>query len=249
MAKLLKVVIGVKPAKRMFRVTSLSGEVLDALIESVGEKHLPDDYYTQATRSSDGSYIRLADADDINILSVDTENIIFTKDHYDKDIRINFDDAQKEFQQVWDACQSVLKVRNIRRIGIVGEFRIDPIESNPSLSLLSKLTRFERQGHVAKFSMQFETRHLTTNDKGLPDVKASDFWNCIETYYDSELDADHSNGNQITAMLDVQRYFTPLLNGNVPEEVRKLRKRFEDITHQMKDRLEKLGLMNGAEKT
>lgn len=248
MARLCKLVIGIRPAKRMFRIMSISGAIVDALVDSVGEKDLPDDYFTRVTRTPDGAFIRLTDANDVNVLSVDTENIIFTKDYYEEKAHINFDDVQKEFRQVWDACQAVLKVRNIRRIGMVGEYRVTPKTGNSSAALLEHLTKLEARGHPAKFMMQFENRSLVTGAAGLPDVKTSDFWNTIETYYDSALDTEHSEEGQITAMLDVQRYFAPHLNGGVPDEVWKLRKRFDDATKQMTDRLAKLGLTHASEK-
>lgn len=248
MAKLCKLVIGVKPAKRMFRITSLSGEIVDGLIESVDEKNLPDDYYTKVARSPDGSSIRLVDDKGTNALTIDTENIIFVKDGYEDQARVNIDECLSEFQQIWDACQVVLKVRNIRRIGMVGEYRIIPSSSNASAALLRSLTKFERSGHVAKFAMQFETHALTTGAAGLPDVKTSDFWNTIETYFDSVLDSQHSDEGQITAMLDVQRYYAPFLNGNIPDETRKLRKRYDEATKQLNERLTKLGLIHGTEK-
>jgi len=205
-------------------------------MDVVGGQVLPDEYFTRVRRSSDSSSITMMDEKEkaVNSLTVDTDNVVFTKDHYVKSGRIDFNDVFREFQAIWQACDAVLKVRDIRRIGMVGEYRIVP-PNNPSAALLS-FTHIEARGVPAKFQMQFESRVLTTGDSGLPDVKTSDFWNTIESYYDSALDTEHSEEGQITAMIDVQRYYMPLLDGNVPDDVRKLKRRYDDVVRQIGDR-------------
>jgi hypothetical protein len=240
--KLSKFVIGVKPQRRMFRVTSLSGQIVDQVMDALGNGDLPDDYFTQALRSTDNSLVRLSDEKGVNSLRVDTESVIFTKDHYETKSRIDIEDALSEFQFLWRACQSVLHVEDVRRIGMVGEYRIEP-SGNPSAALLRHLTQITTRGHVAKFHLQFESHALTTGDSGLPDVKSSDFWNTIETYYDSELDSERSREGEATAMLDIQRYYMPLLEGNIAEEIRKLKKRYDEQIGQVKDRLTTLDLL------
>ncbi|HEX5093796.1 MAG TPA: hypothetical protein VFV84_14000, partial [Burkholderiales bacterium] len=158
----------------------------------------------------------------------------FTTDHYERGNRVDFDDVFKEFDLLWRACDSVLKVRDVRRVGIVGEYRITPTK-NPSAALM-EFTRLAPRGIPAKFQLQFETRMLTTGASGLPDVKTADFWNTIESYYDSELDQEHADSGQITAMLDVQRYYMPLLNGNVPDELRKLKRRYDEVVRGVSER-------------
>jgi hypothetical protein len=246
--KLCKLSIGVKPSRRMFRITSLAGEIVDEILDLMEDKNLPADYFTRVIRAVDGSSFRLADQKNKNWVSVDTENILFVNDHYDEGSGIHLDPLLKEFNQVWEACNGALEVRNIRRIGMVGEFRFEANSKNPTAALLNHLTRLDRQGHVSKFALQFETHALTTGENGLPDVKTSDFWNTIESYYDSVLDTEHAEEGYVTAMLDVQRYYMPLLSSSVADEVHKLRKRFDTSAKHMFERLTKLGLMYAPEK-
>jgi len=82
-----------------------------------------------------------------------------------------------------------------------------------------------------------------TGKSGLPDIAKDAFINVIHHFYDSELDTDHPNPRHINANLDVQKYFSPLYNGNLFDEVAPLYKLFQKEQTALDDHIKERGLI------
>lgn len=228
-----KFVIGIRPANKMFRITSRGGEIIDAILALRGvTKGFPEDeYYSSIATNYEQGAFKLANEELGNSLRFDLNNIMFIKDFFDEDKPINVEQCINEFEVLWKVLDEILKVRGIRRIGIVMEHHIPA--SHASKTLLESITALKGSAHPAKFLMQFEDRH-PTREGVAPDIKKSDFINVIHSYYDGELDTDRPTENVINANLDVQRYYSPLLDTGVVSEVKRVydsfkieRKKFE----------------------
>lgn len=225
MLKIRKFVIGVRPASKMFRVSSLVGEAIDAVLARRGIKPLEDEYYSEVATNIEQGAFQLKSENLVNVLRIDRDNVIFTKDYYNIDKVIDIEAAILEFAAIWSALEDILKIRDIRRIGFVAEHRIYEEKSNASAILMKTLTTIPPPIYPAKFLLRYEERQPTA--EGLaPDIKKSDFVNVITDYYDAEVDADHSERDAANANIDVQKYYAPPLSSNVVSEVRKLQKLF-----------------------
>jgi hypothetical protein len=207
-----------------------------------GEKPIDDEYYTEVTRTNEPFAIQLKNEERGNILTVDLSNITFTKDFYDSGKQFDIEDVLKEFRAIWKQVNEVLHVKEVRRIGIVLEHQIEVGENSASAALLTKLTSIASSGHVAKFMLHFEERSRTTKG-GVPDLNKDDFINVIRDYYDSERDSDHPKEGHINVNLDVQRYYSPLLNGNVFDEVAVFRKQLAFEQDRLEKDLKQRGLL------
>ena len=150
----------------------------------------------------------------------------------------------EEFRILWGSVDGALKLVDIRRIGMVAEYRYSVDNKNSSVWLRSKLTTVPTKAATDKFTMRFEEREFA-KDGGIPDPKKADFLNCIYTIYDSFSDANHPLAGFVDVDVDAQRYFTPLLNGNVPDEVLKLHKHFESAQKKIDEYLMSLGATHG----
>lgn len=109
---------------------------------------------------------------------------------------------------------------------MVAEHRIGPTSGSPSKVLLEAFTKLTSSSHPGKFQLRYEDRSLI-NSGSPPNLQKDDYLNVIYELYDSETDASHSQQDHINANIDVQRYYSPFLNGNVFDEVNKLKKEFQ----------------------
>ena len=210
MLKVNKFLIGIRPASRMFRVPSVVGLIIDAILAERGGKKLEDEYYSEVASNHEKSSYRLRNEELGNILRIDLENIIFIKDFYVTGKQFNFKKVFDEFAYIWKIINQYLKLNDVRRIGIVAEHQFELEAQNINTKLVQSLTRFNDLKHPAKFMLRFENRY-PTKEGVAPDIDKSDFINVIYSIYDGELDAEHPGKGLINANIDVQRYFSPLL--------------------------------------
>lgn len=243
MAIVRKFTIGVQPFAKSFRIHGLGGAATDAALRLRG-KTLPDDYFSDVGMNAERTAYRLTSDDQTNSLQLTEESITFTKDYYDAKTAFDFKKVLDEFRVLWSAVDGVLKLVDIRRVGMVAEYRYSVDDKNSSVWLRSKLTTIPTKSATDKFTMRFEEREFA-KDGGIPDPKKADFLNCIYTIYDSISDANHPVAGFVDVDVDAQRYFTPLLNGNVPDEVLKLHKHFELSQHRIDEFLMNLGASHG----
>ena len=239
MAIVRKFTIGVLPFAKTFRMHGLGGAAADAVLRLRG-KALPDSYFAEVGVNPEHTAYRLSGEDQLNSLHLTEESISLTKDYYEATVSFDFKKVLDEFRTIWSALDSVLKLTDIRRIGMVAEYRYAVDTKNASVWLRSKLTTIPTKLATDKFTIRFEEREFAA-DGGLPDPKKADFINCIYTIYDSAADADHPSLGFIDSDVDVQRYFTPLSNSNVGDEVLKLHKHLEPAQRRIDEYLKSLG--------
>jgi hypothetical protein len=219
-----KLTIGVKCADKMFRVNSEWGAVVDAVLALRAEAPLSDpEYFKTVGTSDDRDAVQLDNRDKGTMLRVTVEEIIFSHTQYDAEVDVaGFHDA---FNAIWPAIDRILKVRNVRRIGIVAEHRIVDVDQ-PSRRLVEALTKFGVPQFAGRFHCSFE-RRVPTIEALAPDLLKSDFKNVIHHFYDAEMDASVPAKRAINANLDVQRYYGPALASEVIPACKKARKEFE----------------------
>lgn len=243
MAIVRKFTIGVQPFAKSFRMHGLGGVATDAVLRLRG-KSLPDDFFSDIGVNTERTVYRLSSEDQTNSLQLTEDSVSFTKDYYEAKTSFDFRKVLEEFRVLWSAVDGVLKMVDIRRIGMVAEYRYSVDDKNASVWLRSKLTAIPTKLATDKLTMRFEEREFA-KDGGIPDPKKADFLNCIYTIYDSTLDVNHPTPGFVDVDVDAQRYYTPLLNGNVSDEVLKLHKHFESSQRKINEFLMSLGATHG----
>lgn len=241
MEKVRKFAIGVRPASKMFRLTSVAGLVIDTVLSARGSKTLDEEYYSTVETTNEYSAFRLQNNKLGNSLHVDVSNVLFSKNTYECDANLAVEKVLDEFSEIWSLINKILKINDIRRIGIVGEHQIHIEKENPNKTLMTSLMSFPAPQYPSKFHLKYEERR-TTKEGIAPDILKSDFININYEYYDSELDADHPAIGSLNANLDVQRYFSPLLTSNVSDEVKKLHKIFSEEKKKFDAQLKERGM-------
>ncbi|MGZ5801513.1 MAG: hypothetical protein ACXWJZ_12865, partial [Burkholderiaceae bacterium] len=83
MAVVKKLTLGFLLEVKAFRVESLRGSIIDALLEARGSA-IPKTYYTAIAEGRDGGLVSLMNEDEGNLLMLDRQNVIFTKNSYAK---------------------------------------------------------------------------------------------------------------------------------------------------------------------
>lgn len=240
MLKIHKFIIGIQPAGRMFRIPSIGGVVVDAILAIRSKSSLSDDYYTEITTRPDGLNFQLHNPDNGNILRIDRDQVVFIKDTFGDNSEINLRSSLREFGDIWKALDPIVNMRGIRRIGIASEqlLQLD----NVNKTLLKTLTRLNVPLHPGKFHIRYEDR-WPTRESIAPDIKKDDFINVITEIYDSSLDADHPESGSANINIDVQRYFQPLLEKLSDSDIDRHLKIFEEARKNLMKRLSDLELM------
>ena len=239
MPHIRKFTIGILPFAKMFRVHGLGGAATDAVLKIRG-KGLPDDYFDEIAVNAERTAYRLTGGDQVNSLHITEESITFTKDYHEADGNFSFKKTIEELRLIWPAIQSVLSVSEIRRIGMVAEYRFAVPHKHPSVWLREKLLVQPSAMVTDKFSLRFEEREFA-RDGIAPDPKKADFINFIYHYYDSAIDASHPAPDCADVNVDVQRYFAPMLTGNVIDECTKLHRSFELAESRVHESMKKMG--------
>lgn len=204
-----KISIGVRSAKPIFGLSSISGTLIDDLLSHSEKNKSLKNLFTQVEQDAGKSQFKLIG--DCTSLFVGIQDIVYTTDHYESGKSIIIDEEIEKFSSLISCIAPALKSSGTRRIGIVCEYRTKSKTEQPSRELIEKLTKMSCSGFPAKFQIQFENRQPINTNTGIPDVRTDDFWNIIESLYDSENDTDHSLTKHINVMIDVQRYYKPLL--------------------------------------
>ena len=239
MAIVRKFTIGVQPFAKSFRMHGLGGAATDTVLRLRG-KALPDNYFSDVGINAERTAYRLSSEDQTNSLQLTEDSVTLSKDYFDANTSLDFKKVLEEFRTIWGAVDSVIKLVDIRRIGMVGEYRYAVESKNSSVWLRSKLTTIPTKSATDKFTIRFEEREFA-KDGGVPDPKKADFLNCIYSIYDSISDANHPAPGFVDVDVDAQRYFTPLLNTNVADEILKLHKHFESSQRKIDEFLMSLG--------
>lgn len=241
--KPLKLSIGIRPSRAMFRFSTLSGTLIDELLASSERSKTHKRMFQHVEQDSAKSHFRLVG--DGYSLFAGVHDVQYSVDNYESKKILDIDIEIERFIALFTVVNSTLKIRDIRRIGMVCEYRLPSNTELPSKELIEKFTRFTPDGFPAKFNLQFEQRFPITSVTGVPDFRTDDFWNVIESFYDGEADAEHSASKQINMMLDVQRYYRPLLEDKVDGAIRAVAEKFGKHFPKLNEKAKILGIDNG----
>ena len=239
MLPISKLTAGVRVARLMMRVTSKWGEGFDAL-GGLSDSPLEISVFTNPSSASFSDQYRAEFPTDRLQLLIGVSDIVLQTTG---SASVKPEKFMERFEQLWTTINRHLQVTDIRRLGLVAEYRRNQQES--SAHLVRNLTRMPTEGFPAKFLLNFE-RRLPTITGARPDPKSSDFVNLIYQIYDSVRDETPEEG-AFNANLDVQRYYDPLLQEGVPEQLRALyRKHFEDHWRKFQKTLEDLSVLGAV---
>lgn len=241
--KPLKLSIGIRPSRAMFRFSTLSGTLIDELLTSAERSKTYKKLFQHVEQDGGKSHFRLLG--DGYSFFVGVNDVQYSVDNYESKKILDVDIEIERFISLFNVVNSALKIRDIRRIGMVCEYRLPSNTDLPSRELIEKFTKFSPTGFPAKFNLQFEQRYPITSTTGVPDFRTDDFWNVIESFYDGEADAEHSAAKQINMMLDVQRYYKPLLEEKVDGAIRAVAEKYKKQFVNFKEKSITLGLENG----
>lgn len=238
MTSVKKLTLGIRPEIRAFRVESIRGLLIDALLEARGIE-IPETYYTNIAEGQDGALVSLTNEKEGNYLLVDRENIAFTKDAYRNNGHVDLDKTFKEFIGIFAVVQRVVKLKGIRRIGLVSEYRFDAVKNN-NVELLTTLTKLPKLDFPAHFTLHYESRTPSTASP-LDTVKGA-FTNAIYDFYDSALDTSVPVEGKINANLDYQKYYAPSIDTKIGDEAEKHFYAFKKELKKFDEEIAKLGL-------
>jgi hypothetical protein len=225
--KIKKFIVGIRPSSKIFRLTSLYGTIVDSILAQRGSNQISDEYYSNVGSNVEQGVFTLENKELGNILRMDHSNIIFVKSSYEADITINTEKTLLEYQTIWSIINQVLKLNDIRRIGVSAEHRITNDETNINAKFIEAFCKFSPPKHLGGLHLKYEDRREPKTGI-IPDPNKSDYLNIIYDYYDSELDASHSAKGSINANLDVQRYYSPLVMKNIWDEVKIQKRQFDN---------------------
>ena len=236
--------IGVQFNEKMFRLPSIGGLIIDEVLKLRGsEKKIKASYFTKVSTPvipSNEYSISLIDDKKSNSLSILPDQFIFKKTSSSDSASVSIDKAINEFQIFWKAVDKIAKFPSVRRIGFVGEFRLEENKTDDAgPNLIKSLTKFSVPGSCERFHLTYEDRDLMTNGKRAL-TESDDFWNKIFTYYISDSDETLEKG-KIYASMDVQRYYSPAKADPV-REFNAIKSRFSEDRCKFKTQLNDLGL-------
>lgn len=245
MGRIRKFTIGIAPQVRMYRIHSLGGQIVDAVL-ALRLKNLPEDFFEEVLAQTDRQGYRLRGQGGRNILTINDLNIAFTRDYHDAEDSFDFEKCMDQFKTIWTAVNTVLHLTDVRRIGMVSESKYEiPKKIAPSVWMRNTFSpQFTSELHAEKFNLRFEERKLAKTGLA-PDPKKEDFINVITQIYDGDLDAEHPSSGFMFSSTDVQRYFAPVISGKtVGDEMLKLKKQFDSAFNKLDDRLKNLGAIH-----
>lgn len=238
-----KTTIGVLFGRNNFILQESLGAVSEAIIENMNGKVLPEEFFTEFALQQ-GSTLNMKSTNGLNMFHIDSGNLVYAKDCYGQPHTVDWDEVKADFTKIWGVVKKTTKILDIRRLGIVSEYRIK-VPENTSGTLLHKFTKLPAEKSAGKFTLSYENRYPMNQNGG--EINEQDgFINVIEQFYDSTGDAQHSEKGFLNVTLDVQFYFGPVVSPNkCIEELLKLNGYFKKYEIALKEKLDKLGFENG----
>ena len=243
-----KVVVGVVLNERVFRLSSNSGILTDAVVSAANSgqgKEFP--LFTRVGGSSDVTNYQVGffTEDMKNVLHIDTAQVVYTRSSSSPGVgSLGVGKVIEEFGALWKILDKVMKFPAVRRIGVVGEFLLFGEGENSSDKLMSGLVKLPvaSGSHSSRFNLHFEERRVLSSH-GDFNPETADFWNCIYSIYNSERDMDFKLSGRANANIDVQKYYNPA-KLNPLRELKSVHEEFSGKRRLLKERLETLGLVN-----
>lgn len=239
-----KVVVGVLFNKKAFKVSSVGGALVDELIslsEVVSVKGgVP--FFGQIATNTDNSNCSYTLIDNVNsnTLEINTSSCVFTRSSSGVESSLNLEKVCDEFLQFYKVIEKSLSKPAIRRIGIVGEFYTIDTGGNKAVNLLGGLTKLGVEGDSHRFTLTFNDRDKFTDGF---DIDTADYWNCIYSFYNTELDSVRPVKSGFASNIDVQKYYNPA-RSDVSREIKLVVSRFKERRKGLKAKLIELGLLN-----
>lgn len=242
--RLQRFVIGVLFNRKMFRLPSLGGSIIDEVLSvSESEKRMGAGFFDQVStpQTKNGEYsISLINDSKANNFAVLPDQVIFKKTSSSDSASVNVDNVIDEFSVLWKAANKIISFPEVRRIGMVGEYRIkEACSGSAGKQLVDSLTKFPVPESCGRFQLTFDDKGV--NERGLPyDKDNDDFWNQINTFYISTMDETPSS-NEINANIDVQKYYNPAKRDPLKELIL-VKKRYQERKAKFKEMVKSLGL-------
>lgn len=208
-----------------------------------GQDGLSRDYFEDVVTHDDGFILQ--DKKKERMLSVSKSDVVFTLDGFQSG-HFDLRDLQKQFSIFWQVINASLKVRDVRRIGIVCEyrFRFDDHKAM-SIDAVPKAFQLFNVGYVDKLNLRYETR-LPAKAGGKVNLASDEFDNVIVEVYDSSIDADNPELDALNVNIDVQHYFAPTTNSSMTEEALKLVRKYEQESEKILQHLKARGIDQNA---
>lgn len=236
-----KTSIGILFGRSNFTIQESLGEISELIIDSMNGKVLEEEFFSEFSVQH-LSKLRLKSSDSTKFLHLDPSNIVYTRDQYNQAHTVVWDETKSEFTKLWNIIKKAKKLNEIRRIGIVSEYRIECVNNDQSKILHDNFTKFEENKNVKKFTMSFETHYPCGKSEEFS-AEEDEFINVIEQYYDGLVDRSHSEDGYINVLLDVQHYYSPVTaSSNCLDEINKLYGVYLEHEKQLKARIIKMGL-------
>ncbi len=238
-----RVTIGILLNKKMFRLSSVGGVLTDEILTlKDSSSDLGKEFFTKVTSSNniDEIHVTFLNDDESNRLHVQTDQFVLRKTATDEGASVSVEKAIHQLEVLWKKTDKIIKLPEIRRIGIVAEYRSEENkEDSAANELISSFLTVSPPKHSGRFQLTYEDRELNT-DGSIPDKESGDFWNTIYTYYLSEKDETPESG-KIVASIDVQKYYNPA-KSNLAGELKNVKKRFVENKSKFKASLKKMGI-------
>lgn len=241
--QLNKVVIGVRFSKKSFKLSSLSGIVIDdilALRET--NKRFGSNFLNKFSSDLDPSNLHVKFLDDKGIYSliIQPDQIAYIKSADTDTASVNVEQTIKDFEILWKTANKILKFDDIRRIGLVGEFHIKAkSETSAPNQLIDALLNIEAPKFSGHFNLRYEDRDLGLDG----DKNTADYWNTLYSFYPSELDVDFPVKGRINANMDVQKFYNPAKSEPL-RELRVIKDKFTEKKAKFKELNKTLGLVD-----
>ena len=241
-----KISIGVQPVRKMFRLGTLHGVLVDDLISIKAPDSQSGYYFEQVITNASEEGFSLRDEDETHMLVVKIDNIVYTQDYIKSDLKYYKKEFLSNFESVWSKVHGSLAVSNIRRLGIIAEAEMESENSNISKYLIENLTKIKIGAFPAKFSLKYEERQ-PTKEKVTPDIKKDDLTNTIVQIREVKSRKSETESTVIALSVDSQRYYAPTLEtgSKVLKEVRSLFESFDKRSSHLLTALGNMGVEIG----
>lgn len=239
-----RVVIGIQFNRKIFRVSSFGGQLIDEMLDLRDtDKGLDSEYFTRVSTSNnvEDTYVSLTNDNKTHELIISSSSMTLRVYETKDNTNVNTDRVIKEFELFWKRADKVLSFPAIRRIGIVAEYRLNASsEHSASNDLVNALLKKPSNKHSGRFHLSYENHDLN-KDGTPPKTTLDDYWNTIFSFYSSDRDESPEDG-KINANIDVQKYYSPAKKSGVLAELRKVKERFVKEKLKFKTSLNDMGL-------
>ena len=241
---LFRFTIGIQLNKKLFRLPSIGGIVVDEILSGmVTNKLLGVGYYTQVSTPSTGGgeySVSLIDDEKKHSLSILPNQFIFKKSSQSNQASVSVDSAIEEFKAIWQIANKVVNFPEVRRIGMVGEFRrSEKTDGKGCIELVDALTKFQSPLSSSRFHLTFEDRELASGG-AIADANFDDFINTIYSFYIGSMD-ETPTSDAIHSNIDVQKYYNPAKIDPI-KELQKVKSIYIEKKKDFKEQVKSLGL-------